>query len=196
MNDRQSLRRTFRRLRRGLSSAAQARNSEAVARHFFAEGLAWRASTIGLYMANDGELDLAPLAERLRRASKRIALPVVRGAPGRAPHLEFYRWDAEAPLHRNRYGILEPASDAVFVPAIALDLLLIPLVAFDRHGTRLGMGAGYYDRFLGGLAPGLRPALVGVAHEIQRSAEPLPAASWDVPLASVITERGWRPLPA
>lgn len=195
MNDRPALRRAFRRSRRALTSEAQADNSRAVARHFFADGLAWRASTVGLYMANDGELDLGPLAERLRRARKRLALPVVRGAPGRAPHLEFYRWNAQAPLQLNRYGIPEPAPGAAFVPAIALDLILIPLVAFDRHGTRLGMGAGYYDRFLGGIVPGMRPYLVGVAHEVQRSAEALPAASWDVPLAGVITERGWQPLP-
>jgi 5-formyltetrahydrofolate cyclo-ligase len=195
MNDRRALRRNFRRLRRQLSSATQALHSEAVARHFFARGLAWRARTIGLYMANDGELDLAPLAARLRTAGKCLALPVVRGAPGRTAHLEFYRWDAEAALIRNRYGIPEPAPGAAFLPVIALDLLLMPLVAFDHHGTRLGMGAGYYDRFLGATAPGLRPCLVGVAHEVQRSAQLLPAAPWDVPLDGVLTERGWQPFP-
>jgi len=173
----------------------QTRHSEAVARHFFAHGLAWRASTIGLYLANDGELDLIPLAERLAAAGKHMVLPVVRSAPGRRPLLEFYRWDTRTPLVRNRYGILEPAPGAGFVPAIALDLLLVPLVAFDRHGTRLGMGAGYYDRFLGALTPGLRPHTVGVAHEVQRSGDPLPSTAWDVPLEGVITERGWQPLP-
>jgi len=192
---RQKLRRAFRRLRRALPPEVQAAHSDAVARHFFASGLAWRASTVGLYMANDGELDLAPLADRLLAAGKCVALPVIRGAPGRDPHLEFYAWEAHASLQLNRYGIPEPAPGAAFVSAIAIDLMLIPLVAFDRHGTRLGMGAGYYDRLLGALAPGLRPLVVGVAHEVQRSAEPLPAAPWDVPIAGVLTEAGWQRLP-
>ena len=81
------------------------------------------------------------------------------------------------------------------VPAISLDLVLVPLVAFDRRGTRLGMGAGYYDRFFGSIARALRPRIVGVAHEVQRSAADLPAAAWDVPLDGVLTERGWQPLP-
>jgi len=195
MNDRQALRRAFRRNRRALSAELQSQHSQGVARHFFAGGLAWHASTIGLYMANDGELDLDPLAERLRTAGKRLALPAIRNTPGRAPLLEFYRWDADAQLQLNRYGIPEPAPGAAFVHPIALDLVLLPLVAFDRHGTRLGMGAGYYDRFFGSLTPGLRPRIVGVAHEVQRSDRPLPAAAWDVPLAGVITERGWQSLP-
>jgi 5-formyltetrahydrofolate cyclo-ligase len=192
--DRAALRRTFRRLRRALSPEQQRHHSVAAARHFFAAGLAWRASTVGLYIANDGELDLEPLAARLRAAGKRVALPVIRSTPGRLPLLEFYRWDAQARLQRNRYGIPEPAPGAAFVPALGLDLLLVPLVAFDRHGTRLGMGAGYYDRFLGALAPGLRPPIVGVAHEVQRSPTELPAAPWDVPLDGILTERGWQRL--
>jgi 5-formyltetrahydrofolate cyclo-ligase len=192
--DRAALRRTFRRLRRALPPEQQHLHSIAVARHFFAAGLAWQASTIGLYVANDGELDLAPLALRLRAAGRRVALPVIRSAPGRAPLLEFYRWDTHARLQRNRYGIPEPAPGAAFVPPLGLDLLLVPLVAFDSHGTRLGMGAGYYDRFLGALPPGLRPRIVGVAHEVQRSATALPAATWDVPLDGILTERGWQRL--
>jgi 5-formyltetrahydrofolate cyclo-ligase len=192
--DRPALRRAFRQLRRALSPEQQLDHSIAVARHFFALGLAWQAATIGLYLANDGELDLAPLAARLRAARKRVALPVIRNAPGRAAQLEFYRWDARTRLQRNRYGIPEPAPGAAFVPALGIDLLLVPLVAFDRHGTRLGMGAGYYDRFLGALAPGLRPRIVGVAHEVQRSPTTLPAAPWDVPLDGILTERGWQRL--
>jgi 5-formyltetrahydrofolate cyclo-ligase len=195
MTDRQILRRRFRNLRRAIPDEIQAEHATAVARQFFAAGLGWRARRIGLYMANDGEIDLAPLADRLRRARRQIALPVIRGGTGRAPLLEFYRWDVDAPMMLNRYGIPEPAPGAAFLPALALDLLLMPLVAFDRHGTRLGMGAGFYDRFLGGIAPALRPRLIGVAHEVQRSHARLPAAPWDVPLDGILTERGWQPLP-
>jgi len=194
-NERQALRRTYRRKRRSLGRQRQAQNSLAVCRHFFSSRLALSASTIALYFANDGEVDLEPLLGRLLRAGKRIALPVVRQAPGRAAVLEFYRYQADTRLVTNRYDIPEPAAGAAFVPAISLDLVLVPLVAFDDQGTRLGMGAGFYDRFFAGVIPALRPNIIGVAHEIQRSARALPAASWDIPLQGVITEDGWQALP-
>jgi 5-formyltetrahydrofolate cyclo-ligase len=72
-------------------------------------------------------------------------------------------------------------------------VLFMPLVAFDDSGSRLGMGAGYYDRYLGRLPGGLTPLLVGLAHEAQRSNTPLPGNPWDVPLDGVVTENGWQP---
>jgi 5-formyltetrahydrofolate cyclo-ligase len=194
--ERQALRRRFRRARRALASEVQTQHDLAIARHFFASGLATRADCIALYVANDGEVDLEPLALRLARVGKRLALPVVRSAPGRSPHLEFYRWAPGAAMMQNRYGILEPAPGAAFVPALALGLVLVPLVAFDNHGTRLGMGSGFYDRFLGALPPSLRPYAVGVAHELQRSTAALPKSDRDIPLDGVITEQGWQRLPA
>lgn len=159
-----------------------------MARHFFAAALHLKGRTVGLYLPNDGEVDTAPLLARLLRTRRRLVLPVVRG--GRV--LEFYRYRADTPLIVNRFGIPEPAPGARYVPSLAVDLLLMPLVAFDDQGVRLGMGAGYYDRCLGRLPAGLRPRLVGIAHEVQRSPDPLPAASWDVPLDGVLTERGWQ----
>ena len=194
-NERQALRRTYRRKRRSLGRQRQAQNSLAVCRHFFSSRLAVSASTIALYFANDGEVDLEPLFGRLLHAGKRIALPVVRQAPGRAAVLEFYRYQADTRLVTNRYNIPEPAVGAAFVPAIGLELVLVPLVAFDDQGTRLGMGAGFYDRFFAAISPALRPNIIGVAHEIQRSATALPAAPWDIPLQGVITEDGWQALP-
>lgn len=188
---RRALRRHFRGRRRRLPPAAQAAHGEAVARHFFASGLARRGRTIGLYFSNDadGELSTLALLTRLLRTRKRLALPVV----SRRGSMDFYRYRQRTPLITNRYGILEPAPGAPHLPPLALDLLLMPLVAFDDGGMRLGMGAGYYDRYLGRLPPTLRPRLIGLAHEVQRSALPLPAAAWDVPLDGVLTEAGWHP---
>lgn len=190
LRERRALRQRFRRLRRALTRARQTANSEAAARHFFAAGLHLRGRTVGLYMAADGELDLTPLLARLLRTRRRLALPVV----DRDQKLTFYQFHRNTGLAPNRFGILEPISGTSYLSPLSLDLLLVPLVAFDRSGTRLGMGAGYYDRFLGRLAPGLRPRLVGVAHEVQRSDDPLPRAAWDIPLDGVLTENGWQPL--
>lgn len=185
---RRELRRRFRKQRRSLPVETQAEHAAAAARHFFTSGLPWHVRTVGLYLANDGELDTAPLLQRLPGMRKRVALPVV----SRSGIMSFYRYRPGAALLVNRFGILEPAPGAAFVHPLALDLLLMPLVAFDDRGVRLGMGAGYYDRYLARIAPRLRPLLVGLAHEVQRSAEPLPAARWDVPLDGVITEAGWQ----
>jgi 5-formyltetrahydrofolate cyclo-ligase len=187
--ERRDLRRGFRQRRRALSDAEQASHAAVVASHFFAGCLPWRGRTIGAYVATDGELDPAPLLNRLLANRKRLALPVVR----RDGQMDFYRLGADTRLLRNRFGILEPAPGAAFVAPLAIDLLLLPLVAFDDDGNRLGMGAGFYDRFLGRLPAALRPRLIGLAHACQHSPQPLPADIWDVPLDGVITEHGWRP---
>jgi 5-formyltetrahydrofolate cyclo-ligase len=186
------LRREFRQRRRALSAAEQRAHSARVARRFYAAGLHLRGRTIGLYVANDGELDPEPLLRRLLQSRKRVALPVV-GARG---EMRFYRYRRDTPMVENRFGIPEPAAAAPLVSPLSVDLLLLPLVAFDASGNRLGMGAGFYDRYLGRLPPGLRPRLIGLAHEAQRSPEPLPAAPWDVPLDGVLTDAGWHPAAA
>lgn len=188
--DRRALRRLFRSKRRQLPAAVEAAHAEAVARHFFASGLQLKGRTFALYCSNDadGELSTAPLLARLLLTRKRLALPVV----GRAGTMQFHRYRRTTRLVPNRFGILEPAPGAIVVSPLAIDLLVMPLVAFDERGVRLGMGAGYYDRFLGRLPAAMRPLLVGLAHGIQQSATPLPCASWDVPLDGVLTEAGWQ----
>ena len=75
---------------------------------------------------------------------------------------------------------------------LGLSLLFMPLVAFDDQGNRVGMGLGFYDRFLGRLPATLRPRLIGLAHEVQRSPARLEHKPWDIPLDGVITEAGWQ----
>ena len=76
-------------------------------------------------------------------------------------------------------------------PRLWIGVVLTPLVAFDAEGSRLGMGAGYYDRCLATVAPPHRPQVVGIAYELQR-ADHLPSESWDIPLDAVVTELGWQ----
>ncbi len=108
--------------------------------------------------------------------------------------MEFVRFDTTTRLRRNRFGILEP--DHRNAPRIAvreLDLILLPLVAVDTRGWRLGSGAGFYDRRLKHLQRDRhwrRPKLIGIAYEFQRIPllEPGP---WDVPVDAVMTDRGF-----
>ncbi len=132
-----------------------------------------------------GEPNLYPALEALHHAGRRVYLPIVDGR-----QMEFRRWQPGARMTPNRYGIPEPL-EGRSIPARQLELVLMPLVAFSMTGTRLGMGAGFYDRcFSFSLEqPDSGPYLVGTAYSLQQ-VDSLPAQSWDVPLDAVITERG------
>lgn len=158
----------------------------AAARHFATARLTLCFDRFAVYLANDGELDAAPIVERLLAAGKLVALPVI----GASRRLAFHRYRPDATLALNRYGIPEP--DSMTTSRIApatLDVVLLPLVAFDTAGHRLGMGGGYYDATFANQHGALR---IGLAHALQRSADPLPQRPWDIPLDAVITEAGGR----
>lgn len=188
--DRRALRRHFRQARRELDPCRHKTNSQALTR-LLGNWIVWqRAQHVAVYLPNDGEPDLRPLIRLAQRAGKHVYLPVL--APFGPNRLWFRRADPRVRMEPNRLGIPEPGPGARRLPAHQLDLVLTPLVAFDAHGNRLGMGGGYYDRtfaFLRRRRTWLRPRLVGVAHGVQQ-AEGLPAMPWDVPLTAVATERG------
>ncbi|KGE04101.1 5-formyltetrahydrofolate cyclo-ligase [Pseudohaliea rubra] len=166
--------------------AASARDAAAQALAAYAPALpGWCAGArLAAYVAADGELDPAPLLATATAAGLTTYLPRV----GADRALTFHRWTPGSPLVENRYGIGEPTPGEP-IPVDALDLLCLPLVAFAGDGTRLGMGAGYYDRTLAASRPGL---LLGLAFDCQ-GVDTLPKDPWDVPLDGVLTETGWRP---
>lgn len=141
----------------------------------------WRkARHIAFYWPADGEVSLLPLLRQSLRRGKDCYLPVVRGR-----ELEFRRFQPGRTLHRNRYGIPEPR-DTEPRDARRLDVILLPLVAFDLDCNRLGMGAGFYDRALA-TKHHRSPLRIGIAYELQRIPQ-LPVDPWDVPLHGVVTE--------
>lgn len=148
-----------------------------------ASGVFRNSARIGLYLPNDGEMDPLPLLRRAWSRRKRCYLPVLDRLGSN--RLWFVPYRPGDPLRANRFGIPEPVHAArVRVRAHALDLILAPLVAFDRRGNRLGMGGGYYDRsleFLRRRRYWRRPRLYGLAYEFQRVAR-LQAAAWDIGL--------------
>jgi 5-formyltetrahydrofolate cyclo-ligase len=95
----------------------------------------------------------------------------------------------EAPaVEPSPWGVLQPSGGA---EALAPDIVLVPLVAADRHGTRIGHGKGHYDRALSHLREGGRVFTIGLAWEEQILAEAIPADSWDVPLDAIATPGEW-----
>ncbi len=138
-----------------------------------------QAKHIALYKAVNSEIDLRDLT---RLPGQTYYFPVMN--PGNT--LLFLPTTSDTAFVINRFGVAEPDvnRERAIMPE-ELDMILLPLVAFDEHGTRLGMGGGYYDRTLAHHRP---PLLIGVAYEFQRQPFIEPAA-WDVPLAAVITQK-------
>ncbi len=140
------------------------------------------------YWAVRGELPLHALLPGLRQRGQTYFLPVL--AAGNI--LRFTAWQLGAPLCQNRYGIPEPdTAGATNVGAAELDIILLPLLGFDRRGNRLGSSSGWYDRSLEFLrlrvAPA-RPLLVGIGYHFQE-VPILAPEPWDVPLDFVATDR-------
>lgn len=188
MSSRSLLRRQCRQARAALDGLTRRAASNAICKRLHAAPVYWRARHLAFYWPNGPEVDLLDLLAVALREHKRCYLPVMR--PG--GHLSFvrYRGDAGA-LRRNRFGIPEPryrSRDLLAAPF--LDLVFVPLAGFDRAGTRLGLGGGFYDRSFAFLRrPGPRkPRLVGVAFACQEVAR-IPREPWDVTLVAVATER-------
>ena len=145
---------------------------------------------VALYLPNDGEIDPVPLILRLWQTGKTCYLPILSRL--RHDRLWIAPYYPDTPLVYNRLGILEPAVPAhVRTRAQELDLILMPLVAFDAHGNRLGMGGGFYDKSLAFLHTRRlwhKPQLIGLAHDFQ-CVKKIDPSVWDVPLQAVATDR-------
>ncbi|MBJ2146736.1 5-formyltetrahydrofolate cyclo-ligase [Vibrio sp. IB15] len=144
------------------------------------------AQHIALYISIDGELDTQPLIEWLWSQGKQTYLPVLH--PFSDGHLLFLHYSPITPTVLNKYGIVEPQLNQTLVkPCQQLDLILTPLVGFDSHGHRLGMGGGYYDRTLAKwFATGEGATPIGLAHDCQH-VDTLPIEKWDIPLPKIVT---------
>jgi len=189
MQQRKQLRKEMRATRRRLSAADQAAHARDVARRLRGFLPFQSSSRIAFYLSNDGEINLLRLMQHALREKKKSFLPVLRRQQN--PHLWFVEYRPGERLLNNRFGISEPRLQLRSqTPPWGLDAILLPLVAFDEHGNRLGMGGGFYDRTLAYKRRRLvwrPPLLIGVAHECQK-VPLLPKQPWDVPLDFVVTE--------
>lgn len=183
-DDRTALRRELRRRRRALPAAERIAAAERLADRLHSLPFACRNGRVAGYWAMDGEIALHVWQLRLP-PDVVYCLPVLH----ENGCLRFAPWKPGAPLVANRYGIPEPdvPDDALFA-ADTMDLVVVPLVAFDARGHRLGMGAGWYDRsFAFRSASAAPPWLVGAGFSAQQ-VDTLSPESWDVALDAVCTE--------
>jgi 5-formyltetrahydrofolate cyclo-ligase len=187
MNDRQDIRKIIRLKRSQLSHHARLQASLEIT-HYISNTLWFRRSKrIAFYQAVRGELDPAHLMHCAWKMHKTCYLPICH--PLHQSRLLFAPYFPDDLLQPNRYGILEPSiKKNTLCKPFALDLVFMPLLAFDANGNRLGSGKGYYDRTFGYLRRfkhSFKPLLVGLAYNFQE-VEHLLAQPWDIPLDKII----------
>lgn len=177
-----TLRQHLRRLRAGFSPVKRTLAARNLSLQLRACGFFMRRTKLAFYLATGGEIDTSPAIKLARKAGAQLYLPRIENNNT----LSFHRFGLLHPLKKNRYGIHEVQSSRI--PLHKLDVIFMPLVAFDRTGNRLGMGGGYYDRSLAGLAHrAKRPLFVGLGYSAQEVSQ-LPDDVWDVQLDCVVTE--------
>jgi len=183
-----ALRNLLRERRAALSASERIAAATAVAAHLEEIPEFLTDELIAGYWAVSGELPLAAILGGLRARSQVYLLPVV----GEDELLRFAPWRPGIEIATNRFGIPEPAcAPDELVAADTLDVVLVPLLGFDRSGHRLGFGGGYYDRsfaFLNDEARPGRPLLVGIGYAAQEI-DPIEPKSWDVRLDYIATDR-------
>lgn len=118
-----------------------------------------------------------------RHPQVRIVLPVVDEVNRKLRHAVVHDG---VEMRKNRFGILEPYMQVDFVHPVLVDMVMVPLLAFDDQGNRLGYGAGYYDQFLSLIRPAC--IKIGLCFELGHMSSPLPVEPHDVPLDFVVTE--------
>lgn len=133
---------------------------------------------VAAYLPIGSEADPAPLVAAARAAGATLALPHVEG---RSTPMRFLEWRVDAELVSGPFGLTQPAADA---PETAPDIILTPLVAYDRTLHRLGQGAGFYDRVFARYPDAWR---IGVAWSAQEVAA-VPTDPWDMPLHALLNE--------
>ena len=180
---RQEIRQLIRQRRRALTSEQQRQYGQQAATRMLSFPPVVLAHTVAVFLSFDGELDTQPLIDQLWRAGKRVYLPVLH--PFSTGNLLFLHYHPHSDLVTNRLKIQEPRLDVRDVlPLSQLDVLITPLVAFDEYGQRLGMGGGFYDRYLAD-REALRLRSIAVGFRCQQ-VESVPVEETDVKPYQVI----------
>lgn len=184
---RDALRRDVRHQRNAMSSAEQAQFAHQAVQQLLPVITQGDFQRVAVYLTNDGELDTQPLINALWQHNIDVYLP--RLHPFSRGNLIFLAYTPETTLTTNKLKIKEPKLDItqMLLPH-QLDMIVTPLVAFDAHGARMGMGGGYYDRTLANWQQQGKPLPVGYAHNCQQ-VDALSQAHWDVPLPMIVTPK-------
>lgn len=180
---RSALRRDLLAARAALDPKTHAERSHTLCQHLMQWFAAELPASFGFCAPFRGECDIWPLAQQLVAGGWQGCMPVVETT---AAPMAFRAWSAHAKMTQDRHGIAIPDTATVAAP----EFLLLPVVAVDARGYRLGYGGGYFDRTLAALrAQGETPVCIGIGFELARVADTHPQAH-DQPLQWLATENG------
>ena len=112
---------------------------------------------IGGYYPYNYEVDAVKILEKLEKLDYKITLPKIR----KRSQMDFFSWSTKDPLSINKYGIPEPTSEKIMNP----NILLVPLLAFDKNNNRIGYGGGFYDRYI---KRNKKIITIGLAYSVQK----------------------------
>jgi 5-formyltetrahydrofolate cyclo-ligase len=197
-NNKSSLRIELRHKRRSLASQQQRQAALGLLAQLRSVPEFLASGKIAMYLVNDGEIDPIAVMKWCWENNKSTYVPIIVQQESNA--LVFAQVNRGTEFIENKYGIREPVVERdQVISAEHLDLVLVPLVAFDSDGNRIGMGGGYYDttfEFIHDRAKNTprkpasddRPALIGIAHEIQK-VDRVCVEHWDIPMTKVVTDK-------
>ena len=186
-SQKQALRQHYKKIRNSLHPEEVNAHSAAIAERLFASSFWKESQVVMLYLSFQNEAATNAIYRQGWQEGKTMLLPICAPSGGL---MEMSILTSFEQLVPNRYGIGElPESLQQIVNPSEIDLCIIPGIALDHTGTRLGFGAGYYDRYLARVNPSARR--IALAYECQLQTAPLPAAPYDLPLQDIITENTW-----
>ena len=135
---------------------------------------------VGGYFPSNYEIDDLKILKFLEKKNFNILLPIIK----KNNQMDFFKWSANDPLKINKFGIPEPIGRKIFIP----DILLIPLVSYDRKLNRLGYGGGFYDRYIEKIEKQKKIIKIGLAFSYQKTKK-IPINKFDKKLDFIITEK-------
>lgn len=182
-DEKAALRREMMAAREALQPAARKQAAEAVARVGLPSKLASRPAMISSYWAIGPELDPGALERRLIAAGHTICLPCIQR---KTEPMLFRTWKHGEPMRERKWGIMEPIEPA---PSVDPDIMLVPLLAWDAGGWRLGYGGGYYDRTIQALRTRKPVVVIGFAYDEQK-VDAVPRLDYDERLDWMLTPSG------
>ena len=136
---------------------------------------------IGGYYPYNHEIDSIKILEQFEKLNYQVSLPKIK----KKSQMDFFQWSTKEPLSINKYGIPEPISNKIILP----NILLVPLVAFDKNLNRIGYGGGFYDRYLKKIKKNKKIITIGLAYSFQK-VKKVPVKKHDFKLDYILTEKG------
>jgi len=175
------IRQTYLQARRAMPRELIVEKSRRVEENLVAQKEYLEAKSVAGYVAREDEVQTVPILERVIAGGKKMVVPRVDPV---SDQLQFFEIRGTRELAPGRFGILEPKGTGAPVPLDETDIVLVPLIAWDGRGYRVGYGKGYFDRALSTRGSS---AAIGLAFESQ-AVPRVPDSGSDVPLNLVVTE--------